>query len=283
MSGPNPRREPISVGLLLGALCTLSANTALAVQFQLFPFDPELSHFVQSYHHRPDPSSALDRLVDLDIDEFEGKAAQSNQPHARAVLMAFFAHVVRAAPAEVEPLAKRVVAEQTGASAAFTTEAIARGASANRREAIELISEGFSLPAENFETLMQLDFPYPEMRAADWHKMDVLWASFFATGESAYIEAIAEPLNLYAKPEDSWMARLRGLSRENPPPGTALHAEWVGLLTARAALFGLTVNAAQDVRVREVLRSFSGREDRVGDIAAKIVRDLESGAPGTRQ
>ena len=217
------RISAITVAVLLFA-----PAGATATRFLLFPFDPNLSLFVQSYHQHPQPKAALDRFFAIDIESFEKDALSAQQLHSRAVLMAFFAHVLHANPSLVLPFAEQLVANATGSKAAFGSEAIAYGASSSRADALELIAERFALAQEHRASLTNAaEFPYPQMKAANWQDLDILWACFFASGDRTYIRAIVEPLNRFAVPEDTWMQRAEQLTNSPPGKDSPEYAEWI--------------------------------------------------------
>ena len=248
-----------------------------AGQFQLFPFDPSLSHYVQNYHNSPDPKGALDFFFRIDLSRFERLAEEANEPHARAVLMAFYIHVLHDSPEEVLPFARRLALESRGAQAAFGTEAIAYGATQNRREALKIIVDVFGLPSASLDEYEAMQsYPYPAMEAEHWHTLDVLWASFFATGERMYIRKIAKALVHFQVMDDDYKKRLQLLAEQNPTAGSKEYDEWVSGLTAQESLFGLTLNAASDPEVLEALRDIVKKENnRVSGLVNKIIQRVD--------
>jgi len=191
--------------------------------------------------------------------------------------MAFYAHILHDNPEEVLPFAKRIAIETKRARAAFGTEAIAYGASKDRNKALSIIAEAFDLPEDSLEKYKSLEiYPYPSMEPKNQQLLDVLWASFFATGKSSYIEKIAEPLVHFHVMNEEYVEELRRLSNKNPKPGSKEYKElWSGI-TAQASLFGLIANAANDPVVLEALReiAYSGN-GRVNELASKIVRKAD--------
>ena len=263
---------------LLFLVCVIGGPMpAEAGQFQLFPFDPSLSHYIQNYHLNPDPKGALDFFFRIDLSRFERLAEETNEPHARAVLMAFYIHILHASPDEVLPFARRLALESRGEQAAFGTEAIAYGATTNRREALKLIVDVFGLSAASLDEYDSMkSYPYPSLEAEHWHTLDVLWASFFATGERMYIRKIAKALVHFKVMDDDYKKRLQLLAEQNPTAGTKEYDEWVNGLTAQESLFGLTLNAASDPQVLDALRDIEKRENgRVGGLVNTIIKRID--------
>jgi hypothetical protein len=261
--------------ILLGA--ALSGAPVAAEQFQLFPFDPSLSHYIQNYHNNPDPKGALDFFFRVDLGRFERLAEESNRPHARAVLMAFYVHILHESPDEVLPFARRLALESRGGQAAFGTEAIAYGATKHRREALKLITEVFGLPPATLDEYDAMqNYPYPGLEAEHWHTLDVLWASFFATGERMYIRKIVKALYYFQVMDKEYKERLQLLAHEHPTAGTKEYKEWVSGLTARESLFSLTLNALSDPEILEALRDIAEKENgRVSILVGTIIKRVD--------
>ena len=256
---------------LLFAIFLLPQELA-AEDFSLFPFAPQLSKHVQDYHKQPKPKEALNHFFDIDIEQFEKKAEEADQPHSRAILMAFYINILVENSELVLPFANRLINNSTGAQAALGTEILAHGATSNRKEALALIVKRYKLGQESTATIESLDvLPYPYMTATDWQALDILWACFFATGKDLYIEKIAEPLIYWQVPDEKFGERLRNFERINPAPGTEQYEEWFGAITAQASMMSLTVNASKDPAIYKSLVEISKkRQDRVGELTKKI-------------
>ena len=244
-----------------------------AATFTLFPFDEGMSDYVQSYRKSPNPEAAFDRYFSIDLDEFLSRARQADQQHSRAVLMAFFVHIAHDNPNLCIPFANRLVSEARGEQAAFGAEVLAYGATENRKESLVAIAEGFDLPTRALDTYISLDpFPYPQLRATNWQALDILWASYFASGNGQYIQEIAEPLGEYQSGGPEFDSRLRSLSAQNPESGTPEHAALVSMLTARAAYFGLVENAAVYPNILTTLEALAAQNrGKVSEVSNEIV------------
>ncbi len=261
---------------LLLSLC-FSVSISYAEPFELFPFDPSLSQYIQSYHFNPDPSEALDRFFSIDMREFEEKAEEKGLPHSRAVLMAFYIHILHDNDEQVLPFAHRLSSVTQEEKAQFGLEAIAYGAKKNRREALAVLVESFRLPPESLGEYAALrSYPYPTMEADHWRTLDVLWVSYFATGDCRYIRKIAKSLTDFRVMDEEYKEQLRLFSEINPKPGSYEYRVLVGGLTAQASLFSLTVNAAQDPVVLAELREVAGNGNRrMNKLAKQIVQRVD--------
>jgi len=271
------KNKVIRICCFMIAWVSLQAAPAAAEQFQLFPFDPSLSHYIQNYHNNPDPKGALDFFFRIDLSRFERLAEESSRPHARAVLMAFYVHILHNSPEEVFPFARRLALESRGVQAAFGTEAIAYGATQNRREALKLIADVFGLaPSDLDEYDAMQSYPYPDLEAEHWHTLDVLWASFFATGDKQYIRKIAKALKHFQAMDDDYKDRLQLLAQEHPTAGTREYDEWVSGLTARESLFSLTLNAAGDEDILAALKDIAEKENgRIARLVETIIQRVD--------
>lgn len=266
-----------SLLIIISATILLSAAQCSAASFRLFPFDLELSDFIQNYRKTPDPNAAIDRYFATKLEEFLDQAQRTEQPHARAVLMAFYVHVIHDNPKLSVSFATRLVSEAKGERAAFGAEILAYGAGPNRKDALLVVSEGFKLPSDAVDTYMALDqFPYPQLEATDWQTLDILWASFFASGNDLYVRKIAEALVHFRPQGPDFDNRLRALSAQDPQPGTREHTELIGMLTAQSSYFGLVENARNSPDVLQVVKAIAGQNrERVSDIAKEIVEQVQ--------
>ena len=213
--------------------------------FMLFPHDPDLSAFVQSYPRAPDPEAALDRLFALDPARFEQGAREREQwPLARELLIEFYATWIREDPQRATALAQRA-AETSGEKAALYQE---------------MLSRAVANPVE---------IPFP-IQSADW--LDLLWARYDASGDREHVRQMARALE-YARPAEEAQRRMQELATSEP--GTPEHAELLRLTAAHAAVFGLLRHGAVDPGVRSVLRELAREPGHVGEVAASIVASLE--------
>lgn len=99
--------------------------------------------------------------------------------------------------------------------------------------------------------------------------VDMLWASFFATGAAAYVERIAGLLA-------GWMAEaeLQALLAVAAKDESVRERALGGVL-ANAALWSLTVNARDIPEVRAALETYAGRADGLGSaMAARIIAGI---------
>jgi hypothetical protein len=265
---PRQMHAPSRLLLLLSCALASLAQSALADEFVLFPFDPPLTHYLEAYRQTPNPQEALDRLLGMDMEDFQARGHRPEYGPSRAVLMAFFAHVLHENPQLVLPFAGRVGSSTRGQLASFCTEAVAIGASAHRDKALSLIGDSFGLADEDLEKLREVAvFPYPQLSPTTWEHLDILWASYYASGDLLYVRKIAQTLEHFIPPDDELRQRLRYFSGVNPPAGTPQHRAWVDLLTAQAAARGLRSHASSDAAVHNLLEELASTPGRVGDAA----------------
>lgn len=269
-------RFSISISALL--FVSLTSTQLYALDFKLFPFDSQLSEAVQSYHQKPDPETVLDRFFQTDIEAIEKEAKKwNNQAHARATLMAFYASIIHQNPQMSLPFAKRIAEETRGAKTAFGLEVIAYGSTTNRDEALGVIARKLSLTPEQLNIYRSFKvYPYPDMEADNGEMLDIHWACFFPTGDEQYVRKIAKPLVHFMVPDKQFKERIRDLAQKKPQPGTSEYKELMEMLTAQAAMFGLTINALKYSMVLESLRKIAFKEHgRVAELAGKIVSEVE--------
>lgn len=272
-------RLPTVVLIVASATTILFSSTQCrAASFNLFSFDPELSAFIQNYRQTPDPKAAVDRYFTIELDAFLDQAQRAEQPHSRAALMAFYIHIVHDNPELCVPFANRLVSEATGERAAFGAEVLAYGAGEHRNEALSIVVKGFKLPPEAMDTYTALEpFPYPKMDATDWQTLDILWASYFASGNDLYIRKIAAPLVYFQPRGPDFDAKLRALSAQDPQPGTPEHSELMGMLTAQASHFGLSEIALINPDVLRTIKTIaSENRGKVSTVAGEIVKQTQN-------
>jgi hypothetical protein len=179
-----PQTIPSFFASIAGAV--VSCASCCAASFNLFPFDPETSEFIQKYHQSPDPEAAIDRYFALELEEFLSLAQQTDQPHSRAVLMAFYVQLIHDNPQLCTHFANRLVSEAKGEKAAFGAEVLAYGAGQARQESLSLVARGFDLPASALEAYVALEqFPYPQMEATNWQVLDVIWLPILRAGTTS--------------------------------------------------------------------------------------------------
>ena len=224
-----------------------------ATSFRLFPFNDGLSVFMQSYIAEPSPEGALDQFFAIDLEEFERLAKETEHPHARSVLIAFYVQLLNKNPIALS-FAARLVAERMATHASFGTDVIAASATKDREKALSLIIERFDLPAEAIRTIeSKTPFDYHELQAEHHQALDILWACYFATGEAYFVEKIARVLDGHPVDPKDALERIRALGSSNPQPGTSDHRAFWSLAVGEAARMGLTLNSREYDTVREIL------------------------------
>ncbi|MCP5112222.1 MAG: hypothetical protein GY953_15460 [bacterium] len=258
---------------LAASLAALPA--AASAEYRLFPFDAELSHYVENYGAKPAPANALERLLVMDVSAFEERAAEATEPHSRAALMAFYVHVLRQHPDLVLDFARELVKRTSGGTAAFGAETIAYAGGPDRDEALGIVAEGFRLSEEYAKRLLDLPvFSYREIPVESGQALDLLWACFYATGDHYYLRRIAEPL--VGHPLESAVAanRIGVLAADKPAPGSTAHGEILRLAYGEAARMGLLEHSQRLDAVRKFLEAESQVPDSpLRDIARALLQE----------
>ncbi len=259
----------LALALALGAV---RASAQAPGRYVLFPFAPNLSSFIDQYYTAPDADRALQALVAFDFEDFLAKAQSNRQDHARAVLLAFYTHVLRAAPGRDVALARSITGDGSAEKMAFAGQAIAYADTARKDEALKLIAGAFTDPApimQRFDSLVP--FPYPHMQVRSSTDVDILWACFLGSGVPDYIASIANGL-VYWQPLDQIRDRLQLLAAHPRPPNSPEAREFDALLIGQVTFESLRLLAPAHVMVRETLELIAGgRTDRVGEVAGAIV------------
>jgi hypothetical protein len=246
-------------GLALAASLVLLSSAAFA-EYSLFPFDPELS---------------LERLLEMDVSAFEKRAAEAHVPHSRAALMAFYAQVLRKHPDLVLGFARQLVQRTRLGTAAFGAEVIACAGGPVRDVALGIVAKGFRLSDEYAERLRGLPaISYREIPVESGHTLDLLWASFYATGDPHYLRRIAEPLVGHPLETGVAVKRIALLAADKPAPGSAAHEEVLRLALGEAARIGLQEHSRRLDSVRKFLEAESEAPDSpLRDIARALLRE----------
>lgn len=211
-----------------------------------------------SYWRAPEPTDLIGLFVAAPVDA---------QWRAETVLTlpVFLAHVIDRAPAAGEALVEAVRGGDP-VKVEVVAQALNYSHHANRQRLME------RLVGEHAAAGMDLDgADFLEFVPTHPVHVDMLWASFFATGEPAYVERIARLLSGWML-EPELQALLAVAAKDESVRERAL-----GGVLANAALWSLTVNARDIPEVRTALEAYAARADGLGSaMAARIIAGLSS-------
>ncbi len=231
-----------------------TSTPASATSFRLFPFNEELSVFLQSYLQDPQPEGAIERLFAVDLERFEQLAVETEHPHARSVLMAFYVQIMNRNPTLTLRFAERLCSEGKPIHSSFGTDVIAASTTNDRDKALALIIAHFDLPPEEVSNIEAKEtFDYLGLAADHPHTLDVLWACYFASGESLFVESIVHALNGQPVGREDAQRRIRELGSTKLQPGSSEYELFWSLVVGEAARMGLFFNTRDDDGVRGIL------------------------------
>lgn len=237
--------------------------------FHLLPFAPGLTAIIESYHVTPQPQKAIDYLWTLDLAKFEKQAEESQQPHARAVLIAFYSTVLHQNPKLVLPFAKKIVKSAFGERAALGAEIIAYSGAPSRIEALKLIGIKFSLSKEDVAKYEALpSYPYATMHPTDQYLLDIIWACFFGSDDMKFLERISELLAPISDTLEKTTERMKAIADKKPTPDSPEHKEILGLANGEAVRFALAELVKRDSKILSAVQKLA--KTKKGSVAAQL-------------
>ncbi|MCB9947054.1 MAG: hypothetical protein H6842_04405 [Rhodospirillaceae bacterium] len=266
--GTRIRRHPVQALVFLLVL-------ALAGVARAQPMTAEgLAEFMETYYQNPRPAEAMERLAALDVGAFVEADRESAETQGMAILTTFYAHILHAHPELVGPLAARLAAGGRHANALVGAVAMATAAVTTGEQGLAVLeASGLLTPAALATVRQAVPYPFPNLRAISHFDIDLLWVSFFATGDARYITEIAESLTYW---EDNPELRL---PREYP--ALTLESQQRAIIEVTMAVIAhntLTANARRHPAVLAALTALSqSRGDRVGVIAGSIAATVRAG------
>lgn len=233
---------------------------AWAVPAAAQPIDGRrFNDLMSTYYQRPDPAAALGWLPQL-----ESQALQ--RPEAIDIVATFYLHILRANPtlarglvASVEHAAGPVAL--TAATAVWLAGVPDRDSLLARLRAAGRLSESEVARLAGFATFDSASFQ-PEGA----HELDLCWASFYATGESLWLEKVARHLP-YMLPRDA----MEELARRDDPAARQIFER---ALVARAAAWSLVSHARRHERVKAAMLSLAEGPDKMHKAVRALVDDV---------
>ncbi|MGP1394104.1 MAG: hypothetical protein ACTS3R_01170 [Inquilinaceae bacterium] len=233
--------------------------------------------FVEDYYLRPDPDRAIDLLAGLDVPDYLTTDEEPAASLGIAALTTFYAHVLHGSPEATLPLARRLALSDLPENVLIAALAIASAATPDAGAGLDILEASAVLPAGAFaEIRAAAPYPFPAMTARSFLDLDMFWVSFFATGDTAYIEKIADTL-VHWDPDDQALIDLAASTEAPDRERLAAQVALIETVTALSARWSLARNGRTHPRVRRALSDIAGRrDDKVGDVVEDILTDLNA-------
>lgn len=234
------------VGLIL-AVCLVWATPGNAESSG--PIDGRrLTDLMAGYYLAPDPTAALGWLPRV-----EPQALQ--RADAIDIVAMFYLQVLRAYPAGANGFVEAV--SSAGGPAVLTAATAVWLSGLAEREALlgRLLATGRLSETEVSRLTGFAPFDTASFMPQTAHELDLCWAAFYATGDTAFIEKVARHLP-YMLPKDAMVE----LGRSNEPGARAVFER---ALVARAAAWSLVSHARRHEPVMAALRALSVGEEKV--------------------
>lgn len=249
MDNQRPRRRRRAVGRWQTLVVAFALLLGLTTNQRALAQDESFLAFVESYYGSPQPQAAFDwleRIAPTMMDEMLITA----DPHGQrfALIAGFFAHILRSRPDLIGPLTDRLIARDQPNLSAVGALAIASSGVEAAGPALQRLRQSGTIPAETADALAATaPYPFPTLSVSGTVDLELMWLSFFATGNPLYIRRVAEAM-AYADQGEA---------------GAAL---------AAFAYASLAERAVNHPAVLETLRTLAAqRSDVVGRSAAQLV------------
>ncbi|MEO3432539.1 hypothetical protein [Inquilinus sp. CAU 1745] len=228
-----------------------------------------MDSFIAGYYRSPDPAEAVDRLAALDFDSYLPTDDAARREHGIVLLSTFYAHVLHKAPDAADRLIGRTISAEDPEKALVAAIAIARSGMSGSAVALDRLARAGALPDGVWEGIRAMQpYPFPTMDPRTHPELDVMWMSFFATGDALYVERVAGRLAALDEAELA-AGEVTAVPGENP---------LIDTVAAVGAYWSLEANARQDDSVLSILRRIAEeRSDKVGRIAGMIVEEVSAG------
>lgn len=226
---------------VFGAIALLWVGAAFAQSSPpTSPATKQFSEDMQTYFRHPAPKIMVDRLATLPSADF-------SKPELPYLVGAFFCHLIDASPDTADLLVDRAVNGGRELKA-VVVQSLAFSHHPRRTELIDRVggsaaTKGLAATGTDFRSI----------RITHPAHLDMLWASFFATGDGVYVERITETLNRFQSEE-----RLRELSaraKNDPSVNETIRDGLIG----QAAAWSLNANGRKIPEVRAALANYVAR------------------------
>lgn len=145
----------------------------------------EIGGRMMHYYEQPDPRAAIAWLPAVDASAFA-------DPGAVDIFAAFYLHIVKADPSLAGALSDAALAAPKPAALAAAL-AIWMADHPDKEALVQKLAGAGGIGAAGMERLRRLQpFSKDTFAVNSPHDIDILWASFFATGDSDYVAFIAQ-------------------------------------------------------------------------------------------
>lgn len=212
-----------------------------------------------TYFRQPDARAMVDEL-------FAVPPSDLARPDRVVITGTFLSHLIDADPVIRDRLVEwAVTANDT--DKAIVLAALNLSHDARRIELIRKIGGEAAL-----KRLVPPDFNLLELPITQPTHLDMMWVSFFATGDTRYIDRVAEAAGMFLS--DDKMRELAASAKDNPQAREQVMKAAIG----RAAVWSLSSNAMRFTEVREALVNFV-QHDYQGVSVALVALILARTAP----
>ncbi len=159
---------------------------ALAIPAMAEPLDGrEAGRRMMHYYEQPDPRAAIAWLPAMDSAAFANAGAVD-------IFAAFYLHVVKADPSLAGTLADAALAAPAPAALAAAL-AIWMADHPEKNALVQRLADAGGLGANGMERLQGIQpFSKDTFAVHSPHDIDILWAAFFATGDTDYVAFVAQ-------------------------------------------------------------------------------------------
>jgi hypothetical protein len=257
MTGQNPSlricspilRRFVAVVLFVALQGVSSAQAVAQIQ------DDSFLAFVETYYRDPQPDAALawmERIAPTMMDEVLVVADPQGQRFA--LVAGFFTHVLRSRPDQIPIWTDRLIAVDQPNLSAIGALAIASTGLDASAPALDRLRQTGTIPDETAIALADVPaYPFPTLQVTGSIDLELMWLSFYATGNTLYVRRVAETMR-YAEQGDA------------------------GVALAAFAYVSLAERVTTHPAVLETLRTIaSQRSDIVGQSAGELVEQAEQG------
>lgn len=184
--------------------------------YVMLPADSELSASLQSFMMFPDPASALQRYFETDMTRFVADSQSLQDDISVDLLQVFYSHLLYDHPELVVSFAERLSSDVSMDHAATGALMVAMSEHPERHNLIDkIVTQHVADETEGQlirESLYEATFVCPHVMPESPAGIDYLWACYFASGQSLYLEKITWPLANHAGDQQDVFMRLQELS-----------------------------------------------------------------------
>jgi hypothetical protein len=250
----------------------LRDGTVVAVSHQdpfgsyvMLPNDQALASYLQSYLLFPDPHAVLQRYMDTDIESFYAESQYNDEGHSVDLLTTFYSHLLHDNPELVAPFAEKLITDDSHDRAITGAAMIALSDHDERLDLVASIIETHISKLEErrliSQSFDQAQFFCPSLMPGAPGDLDFLWACYFASGDTFYLEKITWALEHHQGGQKEVMERITSLQgtidSEGLGEGSKEYQELIQQATAYAAWYSLNANAKDYLFVKQALKRIS--------------------------